>query len=252
MKMRWPGFVLIVALLAVWQFVTSMKLIDAVSLPKVSTIMIAGYEGIMGGKLLKELLPSIQRILISFSLATVVAVPIGLLMGTNRWCYRLLEPLMEFVRPIPSSAYIPVAILFLGIGEEMKIFVVFMACFFPILLNTYSGVLAVDPILKDTGKTFGVTGWRAIWQITLPDATPSILTGMRISLGIALIVVVVAEMISSNSGIGFYILDQQRTFHVPEMFVGIFTLGLLGYLMNAIFLKAESYILRWRLTESRN
>ena len=155
----------------------------------------------------------------------MVAVPLGLLMGSISFVYRLLEPITEFIRPIPSSAYIPVAILFLGIGNEMKIFIVFLACLFPVLLNTYGGVRGVDPVLVDTGRTFGLSRLSALRQIIFPAVLPNILTGMRISLGIALIVAIVAEMITGNSGIGYYILDMQRTFRVPEMFAGIFTLG---------------------------
>lgn len=166
------------------------------------------------------------------------------------FCYRLFEPITEFIRPIPSSAYIPVAILFLGIDDEMKVFVIFLACVFPILLNTYSGVRAVDPTLIDTGRTLGVTWPRAMCSIVLPASLPSILTGMRVSLGISLIVVVVAEMIAGDSGIGYYILDMQRTFRVPEMFAGIFTLGLIGYLFNFVFMKVEGYLLRWRGTST--
>ena len=181
-------------------------------------------------------------------LAAIIAIPLGLLMGTIPLVYRLLEPITEFIRPIPSSAYIPVAILFLGIGNEMKVFVIFLACMFPILLNTYGGVRAVDPVLIDTGRTFGLSRPKALWQIILPAALPNILTGMRISLGIALIVAVVAEMITGNSGIGYFILDMQRIFRVPEMFAGIFTLGLLGFLINFIFLRVEGHFLRWRGT----
>jgi ABC-type nitrate/sulfonate/bicarbonate transport system permease component len=167
-------------------------------------------------------------------------------MGTIPMVYRLLEPITEFIRPIPSSAYIPVAILFLGIGNEMKVFVIFLACMFPILLNTYGGVRGIDSVLIDTGRTFGLSRVKALWQIILPASLPSILTGMRISLGIALIVAVVAEMITGNSGIGYFILDMQRIFRVPEMFAGIFTLGLLGFLINFIFLRVEGHFLRWR------
>jgi len=124
--------------------------------------------------------------------------------------------------------------------------VIFAACIFPVLLNTYGGVRAIDPVLIDTGRTFGVSRLTALLQIVLPASLPSVLTGMRISLGLALIVAVVAEMISGNSGIGYFILNNQRIFRVPEMFAGIFTLGLLGFLLNLIFLRAESYLLRWR------
>jgi NitT/TauT family transport system permease protein/sulfonate transport system permease protein len=178
----------------------------------------------------------------------VIAVPLGLLMGSIPMVYRLLEPATELIRPIPSSAYIPVAILFLGIDNEMKVFVILVACLFPILLNTYGGVRGIDPVLIDTGRTFGLSRAKALWQIVLPAALPNILTGMRISLGIALIVAVVAEMIAGNSGIGYFILDMQRIFRVPEMFAGIFTLGVLGFAINFIFLKIEGRLLHWRGT----
>jgi ABC-type nitrate/sulfonate/bicarbonate transport system permease component len=248
MKKRWPGFLLFAVLLLAWEAASAWKLVDPVSIPRVSLIFAAFVESLRNGQLLDALLPSLGRIFAGFGLAAVVAVPLGLLMGSVSLLYRLLEPITEFVRPIPAAAYIPVAILLLGIGNEMKIFVVFLACLFPILLNTYGGVRAVDPVLIDTGRTFGVSRLQALRQIIYPAALPSILTGMRISLGISLIVAVVSEMIAGNSGIGYLILDKQRTFRVPEMFAGIFTLGMLGFLINFAFLKIEQHVLRWRGT----
>ena len=246
---RWPGFLLILVLLVLWEFASANKMIDPITFPRVSVIFASWMKSAtVTGELTRQLLPSMGRIFTGFGLAVIVAVPLGLLMGTIPLVYRLLEPITEFIRPIPSSAYIPVAILFLGIGNEMKVFVIFLACMFPILLNTYGGVRAVDPVLIDTGRTFGLSRVKALWQIILPAALPNILTGMRISLGIALIVAVVAEMITGNSGIGYFILDMQRIFRVPEMFAGIFTLGLLGFLINFIFLRVEGHFLRWRGT----
>lgn len=248
MSKRWPGFLLIVVVLLLWELASMQKWIDPVSMPRVSIIASSWFHSIGGGALLQSLAPTLYRIGLGFGFATLVAVPLGLLMGSVPFVYRLFEPITEFIRPIPSSAYIPVAILFLGIDNEMKIFVVFLACVFPILLNTYSGVRAIDPVLIDTGRTFGVSWLRALWSIVLPASLPSILTGMRISLGISLIVAVVAEMIAGSSGIGYFILDMQRIFRVPEMFAGIFTLGILGFMINFMFLKAEGYLLRWRGT----
>jgi ABC-type nitrate/sulfonate/bicarbonate transport system permease component len=248
MKKRWPGFVLFLFLLLSWEIASATQIIDPVTCPRVSTIFMALVRSLSRGDLIEQMIPTLWRIFAGFSLAVIVAVPVGLLMGTVSIVYRLLEPTTEFLRPIPSSAYIPVAILFLGMDNEMKIFVVFLACIFPILLNTYSGVRSVDPVLIDTGRTFGVSRLKNLLQIVLPAALPSIFTGMRISLGIALIVSVVAEMIAGNSGIGYFILDMQRIFRVPEMFAGIFVLGLLGFSINYAFLKIEAHFLRWRGT----
>jgi ABC-type nitrate/sulfonate/bicarbonate transport system permease component len=252
MLKRWPGFLLIVLILVLWEYASAQKWIDPVSMPRVSTIALSWVKNINNGALLESLGPTLARIGAGFGLAALVAIPLGLLMGSVPFIYRLFEPITEFVRPIPSSAYIPVAILFLGIDNEMKVFVVFLAALFPILLNTYSGVRGVDSVLIDTGRTFGVSWMRALWSIVLPASLPSILTGMRISLGISLIVVVVAEMIAGNSGIGYFILDMQRIFRVPEMFAGIFTLGVLGFAINFLFLKVEGRLLRWRGTSVEN
>jgi ABC-type nitrate/sulfonate/bicarbonate transport system permease component len=245
---RAPGFALIALLLVFWELGSAEGLVDPVSVPRVSAIFTSWFYSIVDGELFVQLMPTLWRIGVGFALAVVVAIPLGLLMGSIPFIYRLLEPITEFVRPIPSSAYIPVAILFLGIGDEMKIFVIFIGCLFPILLNTYGGVRGIDHVLVDTGRTFGISRAKALQQILLPAALPSILTGMRISLGIALIVSVVSEMISGNSGIGYFILDMQRVFRVPEMFAGIFTLGVVGYLINFAFLRVEGHFLRWRGT----
>jgi ABC-type nitrate/sulfonate/bicarbonate transport system permease component len=247
-KRRWPGFLLFALILLIWEIASARGMVDPVSVPRVSVIAVSWFDTLRDGQMLDALLPSLGRIFAGFGLAVLVAVPLGLLMGTVSLFYRLLEPITEFIRPIPSAAYIPVAILFLGIGNEMKVFVVFLACLFPVLLNTYGGVRGVDPVLVDTGRTFGLSRLKALWQIILPAALPNILTGMRISLGISLIVAVVAEMIAGNSGIGYFILDMQRVFRVPEMFAGIFTLGLLGFFVNFAFLKVEQHFLRWRST----
>jgi ABC-type nitrate/sulfonate/bicarbonate transport system permease component len=246
MKSRAPGFILIAVILVVWDLSSLTQIVDTVALPRITVIFSSWVESILDGQLIRQLVPSLGRIFSGFGLAVLIGVPLGLLMGSSSFVYRLLEPLTEFVRPIPSSAYIPVAILFLGIGDEMKIFVVFLACLFPVLLNTYAGVRGVDPVLFDTGRTFGLSSFKMLRQIVLPAAMPSVLTGMRISLGVALIVAVVSEMITGNSGIGYFILDMERSFRVPEMFAGIFTLGMLGYLINFVFLQAEQHLLRWR------
>jgi len=245
---RWPGFLLFVLILLAWECASAFNWVDQVSIPRVSAIAQAWAASVQDGQLPAAVGPTLGRICCGFAVAALVAVPLGLAMGSFALVYRLIEPLTEFVRPIPAAAYIPVAILFLGIGDEMKIFVVALACLFPILLNTYGGVRGVDPVLIDTGRTFGVPRLKALRQIVLPAALPSILTGMRISLGIALIVAVVAEMIAGNSGIGYYILDMQRSFRIPDMFAGIFTLGLVGFIINFAFLKLEQHFLRWRGT----
>jgi len=187
----------------------------------------------------------LERLAIGYLIATVCAIAIGVAMGVWRGMYMLFEPLVELLRPIPSPAYLPIAILFLGIDNAMKVFMVAFASFFPILLNTVAGVRSVDPVLLDTGRTFGLNRAQIIWRIVLPAAASYILTGMRISLAIALIVTVIAEMVAGNSGIGFYILSAQRSFQVPEMYAGVIALALLGFALNKGFIAIESWALNW-------
>ena len=237
------------ALLLAWELGSATKLLDPVSVPRVSVIAAAWVEAIRNGQLLNHLLPSLWRIFAGFGLAVVVAVPLGLLMGTISLCYRLLEPISEFIRPIPGRGLHSDRYTFSRHRQRDENFRRVPGLpVFPVLLNTYGGVRGIDPVLVDTGRSFGVSRLKALWQIVFPAALPSILTGMRISLGIALIVAVVSEMIAGNSGIGYFILDMQRIFRVPDMFAGIFTLGLLGFLINFAFLKIEQHFLRWRGT----
>jgi ABC-type nitrate/sulfonate/bicarbonate transport system permease component len=182
---------------------------------------------------------------VGYFIGVFFGVCFGLLMGAFRPAYNLLEPITEILRPIPSPAYVPIAILFLGIDDEMKIFMVAFSSFFPVLLNTYGGVRSVDPVQIQTASTFGVSGFKRLWQIVLPAASPSIFTGMRVSLAVALIVMVISEMVAASNGIGYFILAAQRGFKTREMFAGIVTLGALGYALNRIFLLIEARVLAW-------
>lgn len=246
MSQRWLGLALVVALLLAWELAVATGAIRALSFPGVSAIVEAWVGLIVDGPLVVELLDTLRRMLIGFSIAALIGIPLGLLTGTSRLAHSLFEPLTELIRPIPSPAYIPIAILLLGIGDSMKVAVVSVAALFPILLNTYQGVRDIDPILTDTGRTFGLQRMTILREVALPAALPSVLTGMRISLGIAFIVVVVAEMVIGNDGMGHLILASQRAFRIPEMYAGIFTLAVLGYSINRLFVSLEDVLLRGR------
>jgi ABC-type nitrate/sulfonate/bicarbonate transport system permease component len=247
---RASGVAFVLLLLAAWQTVIVTGLYESASLPSVSSILQKWWELVMDGTLPSELFVTLRRMFIGYAVAVGVGVVVGVAMGYSRFFFNLLEPLVELLRPVPSPAYIPLAILFFGLGESMKIFVVAFACVFPVLLNTYEAIRSIDPVLTDTGRTFGASRRQAIRTIYLPAATPGILTGMRISLGISLIVVVIAEMVASERGIGTFILSSQRLFQVPSMFAGIFTLAVVGYLLNQVLVQSQKYLLRWAPTEN--
>ncbi|HJO34057.1 MAG TPA: ABC transporter permease [Anaerolineales bacterium] len=239
------GFLLVILFLILWELSVASGAIKLVSWPAFSSVMRAWVKLIVDGEMLRQLTPSLERLAVGYMFAVVSGVFIGLLMGYFQTVHNLLEPLVEILRPIPPPAYLPMAILFFGIGDHMKVFMIVFACFFPVLLNTASGVKAVDPVQINTGRTFGLNSRQILQQIIIPAASPHIFTGMRISLAVSLILTVIAEMVAGNNGIGFFILLTQRSFRVSEMYAGVITVGMLGYLLNLLFLWAERRMMGW-------
>jgi ABC-type nitrate/sulfonate/bicarbonate transport system permease component len=239
------GIALIVLLLLLWEMAGLLKWVSPLSLPRMSAVAVTLWELLVSGELLRELAASLWRMFAGYFIGVGLGVLLGLLMGSFRPVYNLFEPITEILRPIPSPAYVPIAILFLGIDDEMKIFMVAFSAFFPVLLNTYSGVRSVDPVQIQTASTFGVKGAKLLWQVVLPSAAPFIFTGMRVSLAVALIVMVIAEMVAASNGIGYFVLAAQRGFKTREMFAGIVTLAVLGYFLNRLFLLIENRVLAW-------
>jgi ABC-type nitrate/sulfonate/bicarbonate transport system permease component len=244
-RSRWLGVVFIALLLALWELAAASGALPAMSFPRMSAILATWWGLIASGELFGELVPSLARMFAGYFIGVALGAVLGLVMGYFRFFYNLLEPITEVLRPIPSPAYLPIVILFLGIDDEMKVFMIAFASLFPVLLNTYSGVRSVDPIQLQTARTFGVSGRKLVWQIVLPAASPYIFTGMRVSLAIALIVMVISEMVAASSGIGYFILSAQRGFKIREMFAGVLTLAVLGYLLNRAFLAIENRVLAW-------
>jgi ABC-type nitrate/sulfonate/bicarbonate transport system permease component len=243
---RIPGVVLILVLLALWEASVGLGWVVSPTWPAFTDVLSTFWINLIDGTYFKVIGSSLRRLFVGYFLAVFLAVAIGLAMGVWRRFFLLAEPLVEFLRPIPSPAYLPMAILFLGIDDVMKVFMVSFAAFFPILLNTVSGVRSVDPVLLETGKTFGYGRWHIVQKILLPASASFILTGMRISLAIALIVTVIAEMVAGNSGIGFYVLNAQRSFLVPEMYAGVIALAFVGFGLNKIFVFAEQAAMHWQ------
>jgi ABC-type nitrate/sulfonate/bicarbonate transport system permease component len=242
---RVTGLVLIALLLVLWELSSARGWVSALSWPRMTAILSTLGSLFFSGELLAELWPSLWRMFVGYFIGISLGVLVGLMMGASRLVYYALEPLTEILRPIPSPAYVPIAILFLGIDDEMKIFMISFATFFPVLLNTYSGVRSVDPVQLQTARTFGVKGRKLLWQIVLPSASPYIFTGMRVSLAIALIVMVISEMVAASNGIGYFVLAAQRGFKIREMFAGVVTLAVIGYALNRIFLAIENRVLAW-------
>ncbi len=238
---HFKGILFLLILAFLWEVVSRNKLISPLYFPPMTKNLAAFYQLMMDGTLPLELSRSFGRIFGGFFLAIAVMVPLGITMGLFRPIYNLFEPVTELIRPLPPPAVIPVVMLFLGIGESMKIIVIFFACSFPILINTIDGVRSVDPTLVDTAKTFGRSRFQTIVEVIVPASLHQIFTGWRVALPIALIVDIIAEMVGALNGIGRFILVMQRAFNVPEMYAGIFLVALVGYALNALlrFLNAR-------------
>jgi len=243
-RSRFVGLALIGLLLCLWEY-SARYVVVAATWPPVTRVVLTWMANVTDGTLPGHLLATFWRQLLGYGIAVILGIGLGLVMGYYRFFYNLFEPLVEVLRPIPGPAYLPVLVLFVGIGNEMKVILVLIASFFPVLLNTYAGVRGVDVIQLDTARTFGLTTLQTFRELILPAASPQILTGMRISLAISLILAILGEMIASNDGLGYFTLLAQRTFKLPEMYAGLFTLALFGYLMNRVFLLGEARLVRW-------
>jgi ABC-type nitrate/sulfonate/bicarbonate transport system permease component len=192
-----------------------------------------------------DVVPSLVRLGLGYGIACVVAVVAGLALGLSRPLRRAADPIVQFLRAIPPPALLPFGILVLGVGDKMKIFIIAFVCLWPVLLNTIDGVAGVDPTLRETARVYGIRARDRLLKVTLPAAAPQIFAGMRTALSLALILMVISEMVASSNGIGYFVLQAQRSFAIPEMWSGILLLGLLGYVLNGLFLLVERRVLRW-------
>ena len=239
------GFLVLAALIPLWELVSRAALINPLFFPPMSKILRSFFILVLSGDLPYQIVLSLKRAAAGYLLAALVFIPLGVAMGLYHWLYRLLEVVIEMARPIPPPAIVPVAMLFFGLGDEMKIFVIFFSCAWPILLNTYDGVRNIDRVLIDTARTFGLSRRGTIAKIIVPAASPQIMTGLRVSLAIMLILVVISEMVGSTDGIGYFILDAQRRFKVDQMYAGMLSLAMTGYALNQLFLLFYNSILAW-------
>nr|WP_234046686.1 ABC transporter permease [Streptomyces adelaidensis] len=213
--------------------------------PPLRTILTAFGDTWTGDRLASDVLPSLLRLTAGYLLAVVIGVGLGLLVGMSRVVRDVLEPVLELFRAIPPPVLVPVIMLFAGIGDTMKVIVIVSGCVWPILLNTVEGVRAVDEVLDDTCRSYGITGSSRLWHLVLRSASPQIVTGMRQALSIGIILMVISEMFAADNGLGFTIVQFQRSFAIPEMWSGVLLLGLLGFVLSLLFRFAENRVLAW-------
>jgi ABC-type nitrate/sulfonate/bicarbonate transport system permease component len=192
-----------------------------------------------------DVVPSLERLGAGYGIACVTGVIVGMALGLSPTLRRAADPIVQFLRAIPPPALLPFGILVLGVGASMKIFIIAFVCVWPVLLNAVDGVAGVEPTLRETSRVYRIGRRDTLLRIMLPAAAPQIFAGMRTSLSLAIILMVISEMVASTNGIGYFVLQSQRSFAIEEMWSGIILLGILGYVLNAAFVLVERRVLRW-------
>ena len=256
------GLVLPVVILAVWQLVAMLGWVNPQVLPSPLAVATKWIEyalplapfdpsqtsrlaWLFSGELLIDTLGSMYRVVVGFAIGAGLALPLGLWMGSSRHAYAWLNPLMQVLRPIPPIAYIPLAILWFGLGNAPALFLISLGAFFPVLMNTIAGVRQVDSIYIRAARNLGVSRRTMFLRVMLPAAVPYILSGVRIGIGTAFIVVIVSEMIAVNNGLGFRILEAREYFWSDKIIAGMISIGLLGLAIDIGMNKLNNHLLRW-------
>lgn len=236
----------LVAIIAVWQLATGLGWINPVLLPSPLEILKALIASVQDGSLLTNIVASLLRVLEGFLLAFVVAVPLGVAMGLSRMTEGLLDPVLELLRPIPPIAVIPLAILWFGIGELSKVWIIAYGAFFPILVNTMAGFREVERVHVRAAQALGANRFQIFRDVVLRSALPFVIVGARLGMSMAFIVLVAAELIASSSGLGFMISDARYKFRTDQIFLGMACIGVLGFALNMILVATERRLLKWK------
>ena len=233
------------ALVAVWQAASSLGWLSTRVLPAPSAVVRAAWELTASGELWTHVKVSAGRALAGLAIGGGLGLLLGLLTGSLRWAETLLDSSIQMVRNIPALALIPLVILWFGIDESAKLFLIAVSVFFPVYLNTFHGIRNVDPALIEMGRTYGLTRWQLYRDVVLPGALSSILVGLRFSLGLMWVILIVAETISAQSGIGYLTMNAREFLQTDIVLVGILLYALLGKLADVFARALEQWWLRW-------
>ena len=244
---RWlPGAVFVGGCLLALELAVAAGRVSPTVAPAPSQVAVRLAALIGSGEVVAPLRDTLSILAMGWIGASAAGVLLGLLMGYFRAVYVLLEPLVELIRPVPKPALIPPLMLLLGLGPATQVAIVFLGAFFPVLINTVQGARGVDPVAVDVGRTFRVGTARILWRIVLPAALPMILSGMKVSLSLALVLVVLSEMLVGASGLGAIIIDLQRLFRVQDMYAWVAVLAALGLVLVLGFEWLERRIVFWQ------
>jgi len=233
-----------VAILLAWQLWTASA--HQPRFPRLSTILVQFRELWLFSQFGEHVVPSLVRILAGFAIGSLIGVALGIPLGLSTRGRRAAMPHIEYWRAMPPPALLPISVLLAhSIGDRQKIAFIAFFCIFPVLLNTIAGIRGIDPTLVDTARSYGIPRRERIRRIVLPAAFPQIMAGLRVSLALAVIMMVLTEYFSSTNGVGYVLLISKNTFQLVPMWAAIVLIGVLGYLINFVFLLVERRVLAW-------
>jgi ABC-type nitrate/sulfonate/bicarbonate transport system permease component len=242
---RFSGGFLLLILILLWELLPRYGFIYARYFPPFSEVAGALFEGFRSGEILKNAVISISRAFRGYLLAIVIGVSLGTLAGTIRWLSDLLEVTVELLRPMPSVALVPIAILLFGTSDSYNISIITFGCTWPIFVNTFEGTKTIDTQWIDTARVYGTTRFDLLKKVIVPASLPYIVSGLRISLASSIIIVTVTEMLASFKGLGCFIMETYNAYRIPQMYSGIITIGIVGYGLNRLFIAAEDRFMAW-------
>ena len=236
-------FILPIIILVIWYIITSgLHLIKPYILPSPLDVCYSAMNSLSSGSLVENTINTLIKVFSGLILASIVAIPLGILIGWNQTLEDLTSFVISILRPVPPVAWIPFSILWFGIGAVPAVFIIFMGCVFPILVYTADGVKRTDKVLIESAQTLGANDWNVLKRVILPSAIPYIISGLKVGIGIALMCTISAEMVGSSSGLGYMILTASNLFDPGTIVVGMLIIGIIGIILDYIFGLAQKKI----------
>lgn len=236
----------IIVFLAVWELICRAGWIDPIFLPPPSAVF-AKAMGMAGeGTLIGNVLASGRRVMIGFLAATAVAIPLGIILGTSTYARAAFDPILSFLRPLPSMSWIPLSLLWFGITETQKYSIVFMGTFAPALVYVIEATRNVDPLLIRAAQNLGANRWQVMKEVILPGSLPQILSGMKVILGLAWTCVISAELVAAREGLGFLIMNGKEFFQTEVVVLGMLLISITVLVTDFVFRVLENRVLRWQ------
>ncbi len=229
-----------VVIISVWELSVRLLDVSPFKFPGPGPVGLALWQMGMSGELFHHIVASLYRVTWGFYLAVAAAIPLGLLLGSWRGARKIMNPLIQFLRPISPLAWIPVALIWFGIGDRPAIFLIFLSSFFPMVVFTMSGVQGVRRTYLRVADNFGLTGIRRYIKVVLPASMPEIVVGLRITLGTAWLVIVAAEMIAVKSGLGYLIVDARNALRMDRVIAGMIVIGIIGLILDGLIRQLEN------------